>query len=81
MNFKTLACTVHKIWHASKSVTHGQPKRNMPPQFLRSWGQKKQTVLVLFDCLWLLLLDSSLHSEDRNKILAHYDTKTVFYLQ
>ena len=23
-NFKTLACTVHRIWHASKSVTNGR---------------------------------------------------------
>ena len=23
MKFQTLACTVHKIWHASKGVTNG----------------------------------------------------------
>ena len=44
---------MHKIWHASKSVTighmdaqtytctHGQPDTNMPRQLLRSWGHNK----------------------------------------
>ena len=44
--------TVHKIRHASKSVTNGhtdgrthgrtdkQPETNMPRQLLRSWGHK-----------------------------------------
>ena len=43
-NFRTLACTGHKIWHASKSVKkgrmHAQPESNMAPQILLSWGHK-----------------------------------------
>ena len=45
MTFKTLACMVHKIWHASKSVTNGhadEPETNMPHQLFRSWGHNKQ---------------------------------------
>ena len=40
-NFKTLACRVHKIWHANFEHTrmHRQPETNMPRQLLRSWGQ------------------------------------------
>ena len=37
-NFKTLACTVHKIWHVCFEQTDGQPETNMPCQVLRSWG-------------------------------------------
>ena len=41
-NFKTLACMIHKKWHASKSVMDGQmnrqPKSNMPLQLLQSVG-------------------------------------------
>ena len=47
-NFKTLACTVHKIWNAciertharTDARTHGQPETNIPRQLLRSWGHK-----------------------------------------
>ena len=39
---KPLACAVHKIWHASKSVTnrctHAKPKRSMALQLLWNWG-------------------------------------------
>ena len=39
---KPLACTVHKIWHASKSManrcTHAQPEPSMALQLLRNWG-------------------------------------------
>ena len=52
MKFQSLACTVHKIWQASKtamdgrtlawthSLTHAQAKRNMPHQFFKVWGIK-----------------------------------------
>ena len=41
-NFKTLACTGHKIWHAwferMDARTDAQPETNMPRQRLQSWG-------------------------------------------
>ena len=56
-SFKTLACTVHKIWHESKSVTDActdrQPKSNMLPQLLWSWGHNNNKYLSIhFRGLW-----------------------------
>ena len=50
MKFKTLACTVHKICHASKSVTDtrtdGQAKSNMPHQLFQSLGHNESPYFV-----------------------------------
>ena len=45
-NFKTIACTVHKIWYASKSVTNGHmdnPKPICPLNFFEVRGIKNTT--------------------------------------
>ena len=54
MKFQTLACTVHKIWHAWRTDTQmhastdGQLKSNMPHQLLRSWVNDIQVCISMF---------------------------------
>ena len=49
---------VHKIWHASKSVTDWrtdrQPKSKMPPQLLWSWGHKNVDIKLQYTCAYLI---------------------------
>ena len=79
-NFKTLACTVHKIWHASKmwrTMTHARThartdgrtdaQLDMPPKLLRNWGHNKW---MLFYCPNTCIYEGQSRISETNLIIS-----------
>ena len=66
-NLNTLACTVHKIWNASNSVTDGhtdartdEPKPICPTNFFKVGGIKMESTDNTFIYLFFLFKDKTI---------------------
>ena len=81
-NFKPLACMVHKIWHASKSVTNGHtdwctnnPKPINPSNFFEVGGIKNKKMINRSVCCSVMSVFKT--SERKRHFWSHVEAKTI----